>query len=148
MKLHDLRPAEGSTKKRKRVGRGTGSGKGKTSTRGMKGQKARTGSHGATPGFEGGQMPMIKRLPKRGFNNPFGKDYAEVNLGQIQKLIDAGITAIIHPGGSKSGTTFNFFFPPFETTYRPTFFPFSRTCPLLSPAGSKQIGSSVGECEN
>ena len=71
-----------------RVGRGIGSGKGKTSARGQKGQKARSGV--AIKGFEGGQMPLHMRLPKRGFNNPFGKDYAEVNIGMIQKFIDAG----------------------------------------------------------
>ena len=87
-KLNELSPREGSTKGRMRVGRGPGSGKGKTAGRGVKGQKARSGV--AIAGFEGGQMPLHMRLPKRGFNNPFAKDYAEVNLGQVQKLIDAG----------------------------------------------------------
>src|SRR5512147_2471499 len=87
-KLNELSPREGSTKNRMRVGRGPGSGKGKTGGRGVKGQKSRTGI--AIAGFEGGQMPLHMRLPKRGFNNIFAKDYAEVNLGAIQKLIDAG----------------------------------------------------------
>ena len=88
MKLNDIRDNSGARKSRIRVGRGIGSGKGKTSGRGQKGQKSRSGV--AIKGFEGGQMPLHMRLPKRGFNNPFGKDYAEVNLGQVQKLIDAG----------------------------------------------------------
>ncbi|HET7522250.1 MAG TPA: 50S ribosomal protein L15 [Bacillales bacterium] len=79
MKLHELHPAKGSRKNRKRVGRGNGSGLGKTSGRGQKGQKARSGG-GVRPGFEGGQMPLIKRLPKRGFKNPTRKEYAIVNL--------------------------------------------------------------------
>ncbi len=86
MKLNDLRDNPGARKERMRVGRGIGSGKGKTAGRGQKGQKARSGV--AIKGFEGGQMPLHMRLPKRGFNNPFGKDYAEVNVGQIQKLVD------------------------------------------------------------
>ena len=88
MKLTDLRDNPGARKGRMRVGRGIGSGKGKTAGRGQKGQKARSGV--AVKGFEGGQMPLHMRLPKRGFNNPFGKDHAEVNLGQVQKLVDAG----------------------------------------------------------
>ena len=88
MKLNDIRDNEGARKNRIRVGRGIGSGKGKTSGRGQKGQKSRSGV--AIKGFEGGQMPLHMRLPKRGFNNPFGKDFAEVNLGMIQKLVDAG----------------------------------------------------------
>ena len=88
MKLNDIRDNAGARKGRVRVGRGIGSGKGKTSARGQKGQKARSGV--AIKGFEGGQMPLHMRLPKRGFNNPFGKDYAEVNVGMIQKFIDAG----------------------------------------------------------
>jgi large subunit ribosomal protein L15 len=88
MKLHDLRPAEGSTKKRKRVGRGTGSGKGKTSTRGTKGQNSRTGG-GVSPIFEGGQLPLVKRLPKlRGFTNRFKVHYVAVNLDNIDRLFD------------------------------------------------------------
>ena len=86
MKLNDIRDNPGARKERIRVGRGIGSGKGKTGGRGQKGQKSRSGV--AIKGFEGGQMPLHMRLPKRGFNNPFGKDYAEVNIGQIQKLID------------------------------------------------------------
>jgi len=88
MKLNDLKDNDGARKGRMRVGRGIGSGKGKTAGRGQKGAKARSGV--AINGFEGGQMPLHMRIPKRGFNNPFGKDYAEVNLGAIQKLIDAG----------------------------------------------------------
>lgn len=87
MKLNDIRDNSGARKGRIRVGRGIGSGKGKTSARGQKGQKSRSGV--AIKGFEGGQMPLHMRLPKRGFNNPFGKDFAEVNLGLIQKFIDA-----------------------------------------------------------
>src|SRR5688500_20230547 len=86
MKLNDIRDNPGARKERIRVGRGIGSGKGKTGGRGQKGQKSRSGV--AIKGFEGGQMPLHMRLPKRGFNNPFGKDYAEVNVGQLQKLID------------------------------------------------------------
>ena len=88
MKLNDIRDNPGARKSRIRVGRGIGSGKGKTGGRGQKGQKSRSGV--AIKGFEGGQMPLHMRLPKRGFNNPFAKDYAEVNLGQVQKLVDAG----------------------------------------------------------
>lgn len=88
MKLNDIRDNEGARHRKMRVGRGIGSGKGKTAGRGQKGQKARSGV--AIKGFEGGQMPLHMRLPKRGFNNPNGKDYAEVNLGMIQKFIDAG----------------------------------------------------------
>jgi len=87
MKLNDIRDNPGARKGTIRVGRGIGSGKGKTSGRGQKGQKSRSGV--AIKGFEGGQMPLHMRLPKRGFNNPFAKDYAEVNLGMIQKFIDA-----------------------------------------------------------
>ena len=88
MKLNDIRDNAGARKSRIRVGRGIGSGKGKTGGRGQKGQKSRSGV--AIKGFEGGQMPLHMRLPKRGFNNPFAKDYAEVNLGHVQKLVDAG----------------------------------------------------------
>ena len=87
MKLNDIRDNSGARKGRVRVGRGIGSGKGKTAARGQKGQKSRSGV--AIKGFEGGQMPLHMRLPKRGFNNPFGKDFAEVNLGMVQKFIDA-----------------------------------------------------------
>src|ERR671924_857414 len=86
--LNSLKPAKGSTHKKKRVGRGIGSGLGKTAGRGQKGQKSRSGV--SVYGFEGGQMPLHMRLPKRGFNNIFAKDYAEVNIGAIQKAIDAG----------------------------------------------------------
>ncbi len=88
MKLHDLRDNPGAAKKAKRVGRGPGSGKGKTAGRGIKGQKSRSGV--AINGYEGGQMPIYQRLPKRGFNKPNRKEYAVVNLGLIQKFIDAG----------------------------------------------------------
>ncbi len=88
MKLTDLRDNEGAVKKRMRVGRGIGSGKGKTGGRGVKGQKARTGV--AVKGFEGGQMPLHRRLPKRGFNNIFARDLNEVNLGRVQQALDAG----------------------------------------------------------
>jgi len=87
MKLNELRDNDGARKSRTRVGRGIGSGKGKTAGRGQKGQKSRSGV--SINGFEGGQMPLHMRLPKRGFNNPFGTDYAEVNLGMIQKFIDS-----------------------------------------------------------
>ena len=86
MKLNEIRDNVGARKKRVRVGRGPGSGKGKTAGRGVKGQKSRTGV--ALNGFEGGQMPLYRRLPKRGFNNPFRKQYALVNLGRLQKAID------------------------------------------------------------
>lgn len=88
MKLNELRDNEGARKGRMRVGRGIGSGKGKTAGRGQKGAKSRSGV--AINGFEGGQMPLHMRLPKRGFNNIFRKDYAIVNLGMVQKVIDAG----------------------------------------------------------
>ena len=88
MKLNDLSPAEGSTKKRMRVGRGVGSGKGKTAGRGVKGQHARSGV--AVNGFEGGQMPIYMRLPKRGFTPPSSKTHSWVNLGRIAKAIEAG----------------------------------------------------------
>ncbi|MDN3645041.1 50S ribosomal protein L15 [Pontixanthobacter aestiaquae] len=86
MKLNELRDNPGARKVRTRVGRGIGSGKGKTAARGQKGQKSRSGV--SIKGFEGGQMPLHMRIPKRGFNNPFGMDYAEVNIGMIQKFID------------------------------------------------------------
>ena len=88
MKLNELRDNEGATKNRIRVGRGIGSGKGKTCGRGQKGQKSRSGV--AVNGFEGGQMPSYRRLPKRGFKNPFAKEFAVVNLDTIQKAVDAG----------------------------------------------------------
>jgi large subunit ribosomal protein L15 len=88
MKLNELSDNPGASKNRMRVGRGIGSGKGKTGGRGVKGQKARTGV--AIKGFEGGQMPLHRRLPKRGFYNPFSIDYNEVNLGRIQQAVEAG----------------------------------------------------------
>lgn len=88
MRLNDLRDNPGATKPRKRVGRGIGSGTGKTAGRGHKGQKSRSGV--AIKGFEGGQMPIHMRLPKRGFNNIFTKDFNEVNLGRVQAALDKG----------------------------------------------------------
>jgi large subunit ribosomal protein L15 len=88
MKLNDLRDNSGARKTSKRLGRGVGSGKGKTCGRGVKGQTARTGV--SINGFEGGQMPIYRRLPKRGFNNPSRKDYVVVNVGQLQVAIDDG----------------------------------------------------------
>jgi large subunit ribosomal protein L15 len=96
MKLEDLRPAAGAKKRRKRVGRGPGSGHGKTSTKGHKGQKARSGG-GASPGFEGGQMPLYRRLPKRGFTPPGGKtEYAIVN---VKSLAAFGAGGAVDPDG-------------------------------------------------
>ena len=89
MKLHELRPAEGSTFARKRVGRGTGSGMGKTSTMGHKGQKARSGSK--KNGFEGGQMPLARRLPKRGFTNIFAKEYTIINVAELNRFEDGTV---------------------------------------------------------
>jgi large subunit ribosomal protein L15 len=88
MRLNEVRDRPGATRDKKRLGRGIGSGKGKTSGRGVKGQKARSGV--AIKGFEGGQMPLHRRLPKRGFNNIFAKKYNELNLGRVQAAIDAG----------------------------------------------------------
>ena len=88
MKLHELRDNDGATKPRKRVGRGPGSGTVKTAGRGIKGQKSRSGV--AIKGYEGGQMPLYQRLPKRGFNKPNQKKFAVVNLGLIEKFIEAG----------------------------------------------------------
>tara|TARA_R110002124_G_scaffold133560_1_gene296162 strand:+ start:139 stop:615 length:477 start_codon:yes stop_codon:yes gene_type:complete len=96
MKLHELSDNPGATKSRKRVGRGPGSGMGKTGGRGIKGQKSRSGV--AIKGYEGGQMPLYQRLPKRGFTKPNRKTYSAVNLGLIQKFVDAGkldISAVI-----------------------------------------------------
>ena len=101
MKLHELKPVTGATHSKKRVGRGIGSGHGKTSGRGHKGQNARSGG-GVRPGFEGGQTPLFKRLPKRGFTNVFRKEYAIVNVGDlnvfrknqhvtVDKLIEKGL---------------------------------------------------------
>jgi len=88
VKLNELSDNPGASKDRMRVGRGIGSGKGKTGGRGVKGQKARTGV--AVKGFEGGQMPLHRRLPKRGFHNPFTLHYNEVNLGRVQQAVEAG----------------------------------------------------------
>ena len=89
MKLHELSPAAGATKKVKRIGRGHGSGNGKTAGKGHKGQKARSGGS-IRPGFEGGQMPLQRRVPKRGFNNIFGKQYAIVNVSDLETKFEAG----------------------------------------------------------
>ena len=88
MKLHEIRDNDGANRKKKRVARGPGSGKGKTAGRGIKGQTSRSGV--ALNGYEGGQMPLYRRLPKRGFTAPNAKEFAVVNLGQIQTFIDAG----------------------------------------------------------
>jgi len=88
MKLTEISDNPGARKKRMRIGRGIGSGKGKTGGRGVKGQTSRTGV--SIKGFEGGQMPLHRRLPKRGFNNPFGTDFAIVNLGMIQQAFESG----------------------------------------------------------
>ena len=90
MKLHDLAPAPGSKKERTRVGRGLGSGLGKTAGKGHKGQNARAGG-GVRPGFEGGQMPIYRRLPKRGFYNKFGKEYTEVNVWELNRFEDGTV---------------------------------------------------------
>ena len=90
MKLHDLKPAEGARKDKTRLGRGTGSGCGKTSGRGHKGQKSRSGG-GVRPGFEGGQMPIYRRLPKRGFKNIWRKNYAEVNVSSLNIFEDGSV---------------------------------------------------------
>src|SRR2546422_8002177 len=91
LSLNNLHPAKGSTHKKKRVGRGPGSGLGKTAGRGHKGQKSRSG-YSSRPGFEGGQMPLQRRVPKRGFKNPFRKVYAFVNVGELEKWFEAGST--------------------------------------------------------
>lgn len=87
MKLHELKPNPGSSKNRKRLGRGTATGQGKTAGRGMNGQKSRSGG-GVRPGFEGGQMPLYRRLPKRGFTNIFGTQFAEINVEMLNKFED------------------------------------------------------------
>ena len=89
MKLNELKANQGATKNRIRVGRGIGSGAGKTSGRGHKGQKARSGSRKQAT-FQGGQMPILRRFPKFGFNNPFAKEYVTINLGEIEKFIATG----------------------------------------------------------
>ncbi len=104
MQLHDLAPAPGSRKKSKRVGRGPGSGMGKTSTRGHKGLKARSGGS-VRPGFEGGQMPIYRRLPKRGFTNIFKKEYAILNIQDLDRF-DDGTTidmAVLRQAGLVKG---------------------------------------------
>ena len=93
MRLHDLQPAPGSQTRAKRLGRGTGSGLGKTSGKGHKGAKARSGG-GKAPGFEGGQMPLMRRIPKSGFKNPFRKEYAIVNVSALEQF-DNGTTVTI-----------------------------------------------------
>lgn len=90
MKIHELSPAEGSVKDAKRIGRGHGSGNGKTAGKGHKGQKARSG-HGMRPGFEGGQMPLQRRIPKRGFNNIFATQYAFVNVSALEAFEDGSV---------------------------------------------------------
>ena len=101
MKLGDLRPPRGARKPRKRVGRGPGSGHGKTSTRGHKGLKARSGG-GKGPGFEGGQMPLYRRIPKRGFKNPFRREFAVINVSDLARCFpqggDVGPEAIVGAG--------------------------------------------------
>ncbi len=89
MKLHELQPAAGSVKDVKRIGRGHGSGQGKTAGKGHKGQKARSGGS-VRPGFEGGQMPLQRRMPKRGFNNIFAKEFATVNVSELEKRFESG----------------------------------------------------------
>jgi large subunit ribosomal protein L15 len=94
MKLNSLKPAEGSTKNRKRIGRGTGSGRGGTSTRGHKGAKSRSG-YSRKPGFEGGQMPLVRRVPKFGFNSPNKVEYKGINLDVIQELAKGSSASVI-----------------------------------------------------
>jgi len=92
--LHTLKGPRGATRNRKRIGRGPGSGTGEQSGKGVKGQKARTGHHGARFGFEGGQMPMQRRLPKKGFKNPFRQDVFAVNIGDIDQRFEAGTVTL------------------------------------------------------
>ena len=103
MKLHELSPIDGSAKERKRIGRGPASGQGKTAGKGHKGQKARAG-HGQRPGFEGGQMPLQRRVPKRGFNNIFATRYAIINLDALNAFEDGAVVdtdALIKAGAVK-----------------------------------------------
>ena len=104
MKLHELERAYGSVKDVKRIGRGHGSGNGKTAGKGHKGQKARSGGS-IRPGFEGGQMPLQRRMPKRGFNNIFAKEYAAVNISELEKRFESGAVidaaALIESGAIK-----------------------------------------------
>ena len=104
MKLHDLKPAEGSRTKAKRVGRGIGSGIGKTSGKGHKGAKARSGG-GKGPGFEGGQMPLMRRIPKSGFKNIFRKEYAEINIQSLERFEDGTVVnlALLKEAGMVKG---------------------------------------------
>ena len=105
MKLHELSPVEGSKKSVKRIGRGHGSGQGKTSGKGHKGQKARSGG-GVRPGFEGGQMPLQRRIPKRGFNNIFAKDIVAINVSSLNKFEDGTVVdteALVKAGIVKNG---------------------------------------------
>ncbi|MBR7071023.1 MAG: 50S ribosomal protein L15 [Clostridia bacterium] len=100
MKLHELSPAAGSTKESKRIGRGHGSGNGKTAGKGHKGQKARAG-HGMRPGFEGGQMPLQRRVPKRGFNNIFAEEWVAINVSALEVFEDGAVvdaTALAQQG--------------------------------------------------
>ena len=100
MKLHDLAPAQGSVKESKRIGRGAASGQGKTAGKGHKGQKARSGG-GVRPGFEGGQMPLARRVPKRGFNNIFAKNIVAINLSALNAFDDDAVVnadALIEKG--------------------------------------------------
>ena len=104
MKMHELAPAIGSTKESKRIGRGHGSGNGKTAGKGHKGQKARAG-HGFRPGFEGGQMPLQRRIPKRGFNNIFAKEIVAINLNALNAFEDGAVVdqaALVEAGIVKS----------------------------------------------
>ena len=106
MKLHELSPVEGSKKDAKRIGRGHGSGWGKTAGKGHKGQKARSGG-GVRPGFEGGQMPLQRRVPKRGFNNIFAKNVVTINLSVLNRKFEDGATvdveALVNAGVIKNG---------------------------------------------
>lgn len=105
MKLHELQPAAGSVKDVKRIGRGHGSGQGKTAGKGHKGQKARSGGS-IRPGFEGGQMPLQRRMPKRGFNNIFALEFATVNVSELEKRFESGAVvdadALIESGALKN----------------------------------------------
>jgi large subunit ribosomal protein L15 len=98
--LHTLKGPRGATRNRKRIGRGPGSGTGEQSGKGVKGQKARTGHHGARFGFEGGQMPMQRRLPKKGFKNPFRADIFAVNVGDIDERFAPGIVTLAELQGA------------------------------------------------
>lgn len=105
MKLHELQPAAGSVKDVKRIGRGHGSGQGKTAGKGHKGQKARSGGS-IRPGFEGGQMPLQRRMPKRGFNNIFALEFATINVSELEKRFESGAVvdanALIESGAIKN----------------------------------------------